>query len=199
MLKKSNTSVDSKNFLGFSEEFQNQLLDEKNSLELPRNSKLSESKTNEVLQAILDKFGNHLSREQAITFLAVLFQQGGTARRCDGNLAVKIFNHEVKLSEVRSILRNIGLKNSERKLARALATEIYGISVMLELPGNLSKKITKLYPDVKMSIEDLAWLSDFQSDNEDCPSPLKKYILECFKNKGPSQEGSQKKQKKTGK
>lgn len=198
MPRKTNSSTEQNKFTGLSQDFQNLLLEEKKSLELPRNSKLSESKTDEILNAILEKIGNNLSREQAITFLAVLFQQGGTARRCDGNLTVKVFNQEMKLSEIRSILRKVGLKNAERKLARALATEIYAISVMLELPGNLAKKITKLYPDVKMSIEDLAWLSDFQSDNEDCPGPLKKYILECFKNKGPSQ-GPQNKQKKTGK
>lgn len=169
---------------------------EKEKLELPRAAKLTLTQTDQVLTKIEETYS--LNRNQAITILAILFQQGGTARRCDGNLTVKLFNKEIKLAEIRAILRKQGLKNAERKLARSLATNIQKISVALELQGNLAKKITKNNVNLKLTISDLAWLSDFQSDNEECPGPLKQYINECFQTKVDNQPKNQQK-KKTGK
>jgi len=180
------------------EKFLASLKNVKNSLELPRSAKLTPAQTEQVLSDLQQKY--KLKRDQVITILTILFQQGGTARKCDGNLTVKIFNEEIKLSEVRSSLRKAGLKNAERKLARTLGTTLYLIAERLELPGNLAKKVQKNYPDVKFSPSELAWLSDFQSDNEECPGPLKTYIIECFKSQSGQRDQSNKQQhKKTGK
>jgi len=53
----------------------------------------------------------------------------------------------------------------------------------MELPGNLYLKIQKKNLERKFSIEEKAWLSDFQSDNEKCLVELKNLIVETFKKK----------------
>ena len=56
-------------------------------------------------------------------------------------MAVKIFDQEFKLANIRKILKNCSCAKGERKLARSLANEIKEIALIMELPGNLYNKI----------------------------------------------------------
>ena len=82
----------------------------------------------------------------------------------------------------------------ERRLARSIATPIYKICSFLNIPGNLARAIlnneTTILPN--LTDEDKAWLSDFQSDNEDCPDRIRQLISNHFKNKKQSQNRNQK-------
>jgi hypothetical protein len=113
----------------------------------------------------------------------MLFQQGGTARSCDGNMSVTFMDVTVKLADVRKVLKENSCNKSERKLARTLANEIHEIASILEIPGNLYQKIQKQNLDTVFNTEQKVWLSDFQSDNENCPVELRKLILETLKKK----------------
>lgn len=119
--------------------------------------------------------------QQALVLLAMLFQQGGTARSCDGNMVATYQGKTIKLAEVRKTLKQNSCNRAERKLARTLADRIYEIAVAMEIPGNLSQKVQKQNLDRKFEMEEKVWLSDFQSDNENCPVELRKIILETFK------------------
>jgi len=110
----------------------------------------------------------------------MLFQQGGTARSCDGNMNATFMEVTVKLAEVRKVLKENSCNKSERKLARSLANEIHEIASILEIPGNLYQKIQKQNLDTTFTMDQKVWLSDFQSDNENCPVELRKLILETF-------------------
>lgn len=57
----------------------------------------------------------------------------------------------------------------ERKLARSLANEIKEIALIMELAGNLYNKIQNKNLFKNFTIEEKVWLSDFQSNNENCP------------------------------
>lgn len=179
-----------------SEEFLDSLTQQKENLIIPRSSKLTPAQTEKVLKNIQEKYS--INQNQAITILTILFQQGGTTKRCDGNLTAKIFDKEIKLAEIRAILKLEGTKSGERKLARSLANAIQKIALKLEIPGNLAKKITRNNPEQNLSIEEKTWLSDFQSENEDCPENLRKLINECFKQNNVNPQNSQNK-RKTGK
>lgn len=147
----------------------------------PRSTTLSNLQTTNVVELFAQK--NKLTTNQAKIVIAMLFQAGGTNRSCDGNLQVSIFDKEIKLASLRKCLSECKLRGSERKLARSLATEIYKISLTLNIPGNLAKKIAREYPDRDFSIEQAAWLSEFQAENPDCPDEIRQLILETFKNR----------------
>jgi hypothetical protein len=55
-----------------------------------RSSILRQGVVTDILKTI-EKQHNLNTPEEAIAVLALLFQQGGTARSCDGNMAVKNF------------------------------------------------------------------------------------------------------------
>lgn len=112
----------------------------------------------------------------------MLFQAGGTNRSCDGNLQVSIFGKDIKLASLRKTLTENKLKASERKLARSMASTIAKIAEEIGIPGNLAKKITRDFPERKFTTEELAWLSEFQVDNSDCPEESRKLISDCLKN-----------------
>lgn len=123
------------------------------------------------------------SPQQAKAFLAMFFQQGGTARSCNGNMSITLFGKEMKLAEIKKILKANNCNKAERKLARTLADDIQLISKIMEIPGNLYLKIQKFNLERAFSTEEKVWLSDFQSDNENCPTALRKLIHDTFKKK----------------
>lgn len=146
---------------------------------IPRTSSLNESETDKVIQTLMTETG--LEKPQAITAIAILFQQGGTARSCDGNLSTTVFEKTVKLAQIRKALKTNNLAKGERKLARSLSTDIFKVSEALQLPGNLAKKIARLNPESTFTPSEQCWLSEYQSYNADCPLALRKLILAALK------------------
>lgn len=168
--------------MNISETLKNILAIEKNSYVVSRSSTLQPDIVIDILKKI-ERQHNLNTQEEATAVLALLFQQGGTAKSCDGNMAVKIFDQEFKLANIRKILKDCSCARGERKLARSLANEIKEIALIMELPGNLYNKIQKQNLSKKFTLEEKVWLSDFQSDNENCPAELRTLILETFKKK----------------
>jgi len=80
--------------------FRQMLKQEKNNIITARSSKLQPGVVNEILKNIAETL-KLKSNDEAMTVLAVLFQQGGTARSCDGNMNTRIFDQEIKLSQIR--------------------------------------------------------------------------------------------------
>ena len=153
---------------------------EKNNYVAARSSKLPLGVAEKIITNLTET-SDLENPQQALVMLAMLFQQGGTARSCDGNMAVTYQGKTIKLADVRKILKINSCNKGERKLARTLADRIYEIAVAMEIPGNLSQKVRIQTLDQNFEMKDKAWLSDFQSDNENCPMELRKLIQETFK------------------
>ena len=128
--------------MNLSETLRIKLEKEKNYYVAGRFSKLQPGIVTDILKTIKNQH-NLNTQEEAIAVLALLFQQGGTARSCDRNMAVKIFDQEFKLVNIRKILKNCLFAKGERKLTRSLANEIKEIAFIMELLGNLYNKIQK--------------------------------------------------------
>jgi hypothetical protein len=163
-------------------ELKNNIKNERHNFVGARSSTLSDAAVKNILELIqqqykLDNLG------ESVTILAFLFQGGGTARSCDGNMTVTVFNNDVKLADIRKILKEAKCNRAERKLARSLADDIHEISTILEIDGNLFKKIQRSNLEKVFTSEERAWLSDFQSDNVNCPIELRNLILETFQRK----------------
>jgi hypothetical protein len=161
-------------------EFLESLKKEKERIINPRTGKLG-AETAEKIITDLKNLLNFNDPQQAMASVAVLFQQGGTARSCDGNLNTVIFGTTVKLADIRRVLKDNRCVKSERKLARSYATSIKIICEALQIPGNLSSKIIRKYPEMTFTIEEKVWMSDFQSDNEDAPSHIRTLIMDTYK------------------
>jgi hypothetical protein len=174
------------------QEFLDKLLEEKKNFIQARTSTLPQGKVEEILETLKKTFGL-ADTDQAIAVIASLFQQGGTARSCDGNLPTNLFGQNIKLADLRRVLKNLSCNRSERKLARSLATPIQKVSATLEIPGNLHSKITRIHSEVSFEKGDIYWMSDFQSDNPDCPSHIRKLITETFQKKGVKRTSKKKK------
>lgn len=173
---KKKTSI----FRPLDERIKQTIIAQKKNYVAARSSKLQPGIAEKIVTDLAQKF-NLEEPQHAIAILAMLFQQGGTARSCDGNMSVIFMDVTVKLTDVRKILKENSCNKSERKLARTLANEIHEIASILEIPGNLYQKIQKQNLNTVFNTEQKIWLSDFQSDNENCPIELRKFILETFK------------------
>lgn len=179
-LNKKVTKVNNNKTMNISETLKNKLENEKNFYVTNRSAILQPGIVTDILKKI-EKQYNLNTQEEATVVLALLFQQGGTARSCDGNMTVKIFDQEFKLANIRKILKDCSCAKGERKLARSLANDIKEIALIMKLPGNLYNKIQKKNLSKNFTLEEKVWLSDFQSDNENCPAELRALILETFK------------------
>jgi len=180
-----NTDNDTENILSI--DFQRMLLLEKDKFHTSRSNKLPEFTTKKIIFALENEYNLKIKNtdigintEQVKTILAVHFQQGATSRSCDGNTSINIFNQDYNLTTIRKVLKQTGNKNSERKLARSLATYIHSVCEILEIPGNLYNKISRLDPEGTFTTSEQAWLSDFQADNKDCPPKLRDLINKSF-------------------
>lgn len=162
------------------ENFKTLLKSEKEKFITTRTSTLSRNIAEQILEGVKKEL-NLADRNQALAVIAVLFQQGGTARSSDGNMSISLFDQTVKLATIRKVLKSNSCNRAERKLARTLATEIYEVASILDIPGNLYLKIQKKDLERKFSTEEKIWLSDFQSDNENCPINLRNLIIQTFK------------------
>jgi len=151
------------------------------SIILPRSSVLNKAQVDEVIKHFSDN--TDLDLVQSRIGIAILLQSGGSARGCDGNMEVKVFGKTIKLAQLRASLKYCKHKGRERKLARAIGDDIYIICKNLNIVGNLYNKIKRDNPVIFMSapIEITAWLSDFQSDNKNCPEDCRNLINETFK------------------
>lgn len=162
-----------------SDDFIDRLQEEKQSLKITRSDALPDAVVDQILFELNERFC--FTTPQSIAAIAIIFQQGGTARSCDGNTSVEIFNTHVKLVDIRRILKNNRCSREERKLARALANQIQEVSLALKIPGNLYNKIRREYPHRQFNYVEQSWLSDFQANNDSCPPPLRVLINETFK------------------
>lgn len=107
-------------------------------------------------------------------------------------MSISIFGQTIKLADIRKILKQESCNKSERKLARSLATKIFEIAHVMEIPGNLYTKIQKSNLESVYSLEEKVWMSDFQSENDDCPIKIRALILESFKKKETKKKQSKK-------
>lgn len=163
------------------------LIEQKNNLKVPSNNVIGKIPAQKILNDITSE--SKLSDQKlaadniALTVIAVFAQQGATAKNCDGNMTITIFDTIFHLSKMRSILAKNGYKNGLRKFAKTYANKILNIVSILELNGNLYNKICLNYQDRPFSKTEKASLSNFQVDNEAVPIELRNMIRESFKTK----------------
>lgn len=151
----------------------NKLKHEVKKIDVSRSGKLTEEKTRAILNDLMVKY-DYKTINEAATVIAYFCQSGGATKNCDGNFECNLFDKTVKLSFIRRILKNNKETGNLRKLACSMDSFIIEVCIKLELPGNLCKKILSMHPEESFSIEQIVYMSDFQLNNPNIPTHIRK-------------------------
>lgn len=107
---------------------------------------------------------------EAFAALALLAQLGLTANRSQDTAKVEINKIQFSVELIRRALKSE--KRTFRRLAKTFASEIKEIAQKNGYHGNLVNKIKLHYPYFVINDENKYWLSEFQTENEDCPKEI---------------------------
>ena len=119
------------------------------------------------------------SVEEAFAALALLAQMGATSARTQSNVHVTFGKTVYKVDLIKRVVREKTLK-SFRRIAKSFATEIEAVASVNGYTGNLLNKIKLNYPEQHIEPKDFYWVSDFQSENPDCPIYIRDIINKYY-------------------
>jgi hypothetical protein len=136
----------------------------------------TEQESKQFLEKVAEKVG--ITVEQATVATAIICQRGGTAKKAQGTINVKIENKTVSLNALREIIKTNKFRITLRQWARANADLIFQICEHFSIPGDLSKKISRNHNEI--TDRDMIWLSNFQMDNPQCPDNLRQMLMEHY-------------------
>lgn len=144
-------------------------------------ARISKEELNEIIKWISKE--KKCTKEEAFAALALLAQFGATSARTQGGFHVKYNDTEFKIETIRPIIKSVTKKNL-RRLAKTFATNFHVVAKGRKIAGNLYNKIKTTYPDfVLKEEEDKFWMSDFQSENEDCPEYIWEILIKYYNEK----------------
>ena len=149
-------------------------------VEPPRRG-LSAKQMETALKMIQARFG--LSDEEAIGAIATILQKGGTNSNKNTNITVVINDKTIDSKTIAGIIRSNCSNASPRMFARQIATQIYNVCKVLDVPGNLAIRLERNYTSEWGKIKDsnkIYWAADFQSGNPDCPEDIKTLIRKNY-------------------
>lgn len=180
----------------------------KTKLSIPRQGELTSDEALAVVSQYSKDIG--LDYNEARALIACFLQGGATAKGADGNMTFDYDGKAYKLADLRNSLKKCGRRNQMRKFARVLAQDIYDIAVMLDLDGNLYKKIYRMVAsanevtvnaDLDYVEAHRHWLSDFQESNLNAPQSVRQLITLSYSYKARQnrQAPPNKPKKRTGK
>lgn len=136
----------------------------------------TEQESKQLIDKVAEKTG--ITVEQATVATAIICQRGGTAKKAQGTINVKIAGKTVSLTAIREIIKTNRFRITLRQWARANADLIYQICDHYSINGDLAKKISRNHNEI--TEKDMIWLSNFQMDNPQCPESLRELIMEHY-------------------
>lgn len=130
------------------------------------------------VEAVAKKF--KISTKTAFVGICILCQKGGTAKKAQPNVYANIDGITMTLGKVREVADSCGFKSyTLRQFARTFADEIYQISVIYGIDGDLSKKILRVKNEIQDDFK--PWLSNFQMDNMNAPEEVRALLYEHYR------------------
>lgn len=115
--------------------------------------------------------------------ICALLQNGATSPKFDQNKSYDLLG-DSKLVEVKVLKKactDVASNLTLRKLARGLREDIVVVAQKTDMPGNLSKRFLVDCPDA--TIDELVWVSDFQTFNNQAPDRVKSWLMSNFQNR----------------
>ncbi len=136
------------------------------------------------VQTLLKKKGYETRKEDCIIAIFQLIQKGGAFKNIDPSYNVLVgcpSNIDIEkpvyltITILQEAFKKCGLEGKIRQFARKYASEIAKISKALNRPGMLTPALRRLPQNkaYKFPTQYVAWMSDFQSTNPECPFEVK--------------------------
>lgn len=139
--------------------------------------------TSENLQKTIDIFAGITKisdKNVAGATLLIGLQLGGVASRKGNKFTAEIDGIKIDQEDIVTAIHGGCTKDTTaRGFARNFANEIFQVSKLNKIPGNITKKLTTNYPEQWGKITETNkefWASDFQGQNEDCPTEIRALI-----------------------
>ncbi len=141
-------------------------------------NRISAADMHKILQEIMDD--RKCSKEEAFSALALLAQMGATSARTNDKVQIKVNSTTFNYDLIKRTIKKFTGKNL-RRLAKTFATEFHIVAENKNSIGNLYNKIIFHYPNFKVAVDaDKYWMSDFQSENEKCPSYIRDILSKYY-------------------
>lgn len=142
-----------------------------------KEGRASETAKERILEDLTKQAGG--TAEGTLIMVAGLMQSGATSKKQFAKNAEEWGGARITIGMLRNACSNH--KTTVRQLARGMANDI--IEVMKGMGeyaqgGNLSKRYQAEFPEA--TIEQLIWVSDFQTFNPECPEEVKKWLTNDY-------------------
>jgi len=120
-------------------------------------------------------FNDKTHRSIAFVLTAAVCQKGGTNKNVKITTASQtIGEHTLSVKTLREICEKH--KITPRQWARFNATQIYKVSAMLDIEGDLARQMKLYNPNITRDQE--YWASNFQTQNPECDDQVRKWLIE---------------------
>jgi hypothetical protein len=129
-----------------------------------------------LIEACAKKF--KISNADSVATIAIICQKGGTSKRAQGEIYATVNGKRITLLQIREVITQNNWKFTLRQWARTYANEIYMISEIYSIQGDLAKILSR--SDDSLSEVDLIWCSNFQMDNNNAPTNVRENIKKHF-------------------
>lgn len=137
---------------------------------------LSREKCFKVIEKIKTMNGME-HNEDAMFLITGLLQRGGSNKSA-GNTIFNMNEFSISSSDLHKAIASVEKQGTIRQFARTMADDIYEFAVIMQEEGDLAKQIKLQITD--LSIHELAWCSNFQTRNTNCPKKVRSWLVENY-------------------
>lgn len=116
-------------------------------------------------------------KETAMALITGLVQNGGSNKSA-GNTSYERGNKILNSNELQQIITDVEKNATIRQFARTMANDIAEFAIIMEEEGDLAKQMRINHSD--LSLIDLAWCSNFQTKNPNCPKKVRNWLAENY-------------------
>jgi len=137
--------------------------------------------TEQMATAIFNKFKtdkNFNSLEDAFVMIAILLQLGGSNQSGLDQITFTYKGVTASARDLQATLTKVGRKTTARQLARTYANQIYEISILYGIKGDLAKKHIEQVGT--QTYDQAVWASNFQTHNPNCPAEVRKWLVDNY-------------------
>lgn len=132
--------------------------------------------TKKQMTELIESVANYYAIPNHIALLGVFssLQRGGTSRNKKSNVKIRFGQTTFESRIINAYIVKANKNFTPRQFARYFANEIYDLCRIHDIKGNCYEHLSKNTPYLITGNQDeVYWASDFQVDNENCPSNIR--------------------------
>ncbi len=150
-----------------------------NERDMRTTSSLSDQAASDVVGLVIKK--KKCTETMALLLITGLLQKGGTNKSAGSNTSFSFGDYSLNAQELQNIVLSVNNKATNRQLARTLCNEIAQIAQAVNIEGDLANQMKYDHPDLTST--EAAWCSNFQTTNPNCPSKVRDWLVNNYKNR----------------